>query len=100
MRRDPRQEAIRALVAPNRAVTQVIPVEESEYPLSFLKNFPISQYAYLLPEERWFAFLSVVGRQKPGDKQSQPLKPNSSQFMSDLIGWTNGVRGRSVLSDQ
>jgi len=65
MRRDPRQEAIRALVAPNRAVTQVIPVEESEYPLSFLKNFPISQYAYLLPEERWFAFLIVVSRQKP-----------------------------------
>jgi len=83
MRQAPRQENLWAFVAPDRVVAKAISVEEGEYQLSFSKDSPESQYAGLPPEERRFAYVSVVGRQAPGGKQRQALELSRFEFATD-----------------
>lgn len=83
MRQAPRQENLWALVASDRVVAKVISVEEGEYQLSFSKDSPESQYVGLPPEERRFAYVSVVGRQALGGKQRQVLELSRFEFATD-----------------
>lgn len=83
MRQAPRQENLWALVASDRVVAKVISVEEGEYQLSFSKDSPESQYVGLPPEERRFAYVSVVGRQALGGKQRRVLELSRFEFATD-----------------
>ena len=83
MRQAPRQENLWAFVASDRVVAKVISVEEGEYQLAFSKDSPESQCAGLLPEERRFAHVSVVGRQASGGKQRQFLELSRFEFATD-----------------
>ena len=77
----PRQENLWAFVASDRVVAKVISVEEGEHQLSFSKDSP--QYAGLPPEERRFAYVSVVGSQALGGKQRQVLELSRFEFAND-----------------
>ena len=84
MRQAPRQENLWAFVAPDRVVAKVISAEEGEYQLSLSKDSPESQCPGLPPEERRFAFVSVVGRQAPGGRlQRQALELSRFEFATD-----------------
>jgi len=83
IRQAPRQEDLWAFVAPDRVAAKVIAVEEGNCHFSFLKHSPESRYAGLPPEERRFAYFSVVGRLAPGGKLRQALELSRFKFASD-----------------
>ncbi|EHY57925.1 hypothetical protein ABEF92_001548 [Exophiala dermatitidis] len=81
LRQAPRQQNLWAFVAPDRVVAKVIAVEEGEP----LMNSSPREYAGLPlpPEERRFAYVSVVGRPAPGGIQRQALELCRFEFASD-----------------
>lgn len=79
----PRHEDLWAFVAPGRVAAKVIAVEEGECQPSFSKHCPESRYAGLPPEERRFAYFSVVGRLAAGGKLRRALELSRFQFASD-----------------
>ncbi|KAL2431125.1 hypothetical protein ABEF95_002678 [Exophiala dermatitidis] len=81
LRQAPRQQNLWAFVAPDRVVAKVISVEEGVPLMNSLQ----SEYAGLPlpPEERRFAYVSVVGRPAPGGIQRQALELCRFEFASD-----------------
>lgn len=69
----PKPEGLWAFAAPDRVVATVILAEEREAQ-PFITGYPISQHAVLAPEERRYAYVSVVGRQAPGGKWRQAVE--------------------------
>ncbi|EXJ75705.1 uncharacterized protein A1O5_00212 [Cladophialophora psammophila CBS 110553] len=85
MRQAPRQDNSWAFVAPDRVVATVISAEEGEGQLSYSKrDSPQSHYTGLLPpEERRFAFVSLVSRETPTGKQRQALDLSRFEYAID-----------------
>lgn len=86
IRHAPLQEDLCAFVAPARVVATVISVEEGGFQLPFKRNLYFLESHYptcLPPEERRFAYFSVVGRQAPGGKLRQALELTRFEFADD-----------------
>ena len=79
----PQQENLWAFVAPDRVVAKVISVEEGESQFYSSKTSPDSQYSGPPPEERRFAYVSVVGRQTPSGQLRQALELSRFEFAAD-----------------
>ncbi|EXJ81258.1 hypothetical protein A1O3_07548 [Capronia epimyces CBS 606.96] len=77
------QEEPWAFVAPDRVAAKLIAVEEGEDDLCYSKHPPGSQYAGLPPEERRFAYVSVVSRQAPSSRPRLALEMSRFEFATD-----------------
>ncbi|KIW25695.1 uncharacterized protein PV07_08856 [Cladophialophora immunda] len=84
MRQAPEEDNSWVFVEPDRVVAKVISIEEGECQLSCSTDLPQSHYASLLPpEERRFAYVSVVGRETPTGKRRQALELSRFEYAVD-----------------
>lgn len=81
----PKPETLWAFIAPDRVVATVILAEEGEH-RPFMTGSPKSRCAGLPPEERRYAYVSVVGRKEPGGQWCQAVE------MSRFDHAVNGTR--------
>lgn len=83
MRQAPRSENLWAFVASDRVVAKVISIEEGERQSPSPKGSPVMQCAGLPPEERRFAYISVMARQGAVGKQRLALELSRFEFAAD-----------------
>jgi hypothetical protein len=83
MRLAPQQGSQWAFVEPDRVLSRLISLEEgANRPPSSKASLEL-EHAGLPPEERRFAFVSMVGHRAPGGKQRQALELNRFEFTAD-----------------
>ncbi|KAH0829841.1 hypothetical protein FOPE_10339 [Fonsecaea pedrosoi] len=81
IRQAPKQEDSWAFVAPDRVVAKVISIEEGEHLVSCTEDSPQPHPASVLPpEERRFAFVSVVGRETSTGRQRPALELSRFEY--------------------
>ena len=98
MRQAPQQETSWAFVAPERVAAKVISVEEGGNHPHSPEDFPELQYVGMPPEERRFAYVSIVSRQASGGRQRQALELSRFHFATD--GSTRLINEYTWLDDE